>query len=450
MRANGINAIRQILSGTALSTLLQSVFSVFSLALLFYYSWQMALLALGLVTIAIAVSLTIAFLQLKYQKKTLAAQGRLAGTVLQFLSGLAKLRTSGCEARAFAIWTERFVEMKSYDVAANHVSNVGATFNSIFSGLCTIAIFSVYFFFMKGALATGDFLSYNAAFGQFMGSLMATSSALITLLNAAPIYERARPILTTLPEVDDSKSDPGRLKGGIEISHLNFSYTPDGNQILKGVNIQVKPGQFVAVVGSSGSGKSTIMRLLIGFEKAPACSIFYDGQDLHGLDVFSLRRQIGVVLQNGRILSGDIFHNITGASRLTVDDAWAAAEAVGLAEDIRAMPMGMHTHVAEGGSTLSGGQRQRLLLARAMVHRPPILMLDEATSALDNRTQEMVSQSMRSLNVSRLVIAHRLSTIVGADRIYVLDHGIVVQEGSYEELLKVEGPFRELSKRQIE
>ncbi len=450
MRANGINAIRQILSGTALSSLLQSIFSVFSLGLLFYYSTQMALLALGLVSIAIVASASIASLQLKYQRKSLAAQGRLAGTVLQFLSGLAKLRASGCETRAFARWTQRFVEMKSHDIAATRISNAGATFNSVFSILCTISIFCVYFLFMKGSLPTGDFLSYNAAFTQFMGSLIATSSALITLLNAAPIYERAKPILTTLPEVDPSKTDPGRIKGAIDVSNLNFSYIPGGKQILKDVSITIQPGEFVAIVGSSGSGKSTLLRLLLGFEQAPACSIFYDGKDLCELDILCLRRQFGVVLQNGRVLSGDIFHNIIGASLLTLDDAWAAAEAVGFADDIRSMPMGMHTYVSEGGSTLSGGQRQRLLLARAIVHRPPLLMLDEATSALDNRTQEMVSQSMRTLRVSRLVIAHRLSTIVGADRIYVLEHGRVIQHGSYDELISVEGPFRELSKRQTD
>jgi len=202
-------------------------------------------------------------------------------------------------------------------------------------------------------------------------------------------------------------------------------------------------------VGPSGSGKSTLLRLLLGFEALEGGAIFYDGQELGGLDVQAVRRQMGVVLQSGRLMSGDIYTNIIGASSATLQEAWTAARMAGLAEDIEAMPMGMHTVISEGGGTLSGGQRQRLLIARAIVARPRILLFDEATSALDNRTQAIVSASLESLQATRIVVAHRLSTIVNAHRIFVMERGQLVQTGTFSELMAQKGPFAELAKRQI-
>ena len=205
----------------------------------------------------------------------------------------------------------------------------------------------------------------------------------------------------------------------------------------------------MAFVGPSGSGKSTLFRLLLGFETPESGTIFFDGKDLSRLDLRAVRRQLGVVLQNGALMPGSIFENIVGSEPLTMEDAWEASRMVGLDKDIENMPMGMHTMVAEGASTFSGGQRQRLIIARALVRRPRILLFDEATSALDNRTQEIVSRSLEQLNATRIVIAHRLSTIQNADRICVIEAGHLVQQGTFEELMAVEGPFATLAKRQI-
>jgi ATP-binding cassette subfamily C protein len=253
--------------------------------------------------------------------------------------------------------------------------------------------------------------------------------------------------LETHPETDSGKLHPGELQGGIEISKLSFRYG-DGHYILKDVSFSVPPGGFVALVGASGSGKSTLLRLLLGFEMPSLGSIHYDSQNLASLDVQALRRQLGVVLQNGLLIAGDIFTNIVGASGLTVEDAREAVRQVGLEEDIDRMPMGMHTLIAEGTNTLSGGQRQRILIARAIVHRPRILFLDEATSALDNAAQAVVTRSLDRLKSTRVIIAHRLSTIVNADHIIVLQNGEVAQSGTYASLIAQPGPFRELAKRQ--
>jgi ATP-binding cassette subfamily C protein len=264
-----------------------------------------------------------------------------------------------------------------------------------------------------------------------------------------PIFERLQPILDAVPESDESKAPPGRLRGEIGVSHLNFRYVEGGPLIVKDMSFKIRPGEFVAFVGSSGCGKSTLLRLLLGFERPLTGAVYYDGQDLGTLDVRAVRQQLGVVLQESRVMPTDIFRNITGATSHTIDEAWEAAEMAGLAEDIRQMPMGMHTVVSEGGGTFSGGQRQRLLIARALVNKPRLIFFDEATSALDNRTQAVVTQSMDRLDATRIVIAHRLSTIVNADRIFYLEGGEVREEGSYEELMAKNGKFAELARRQI-
>jgi ATP-binding cassette subfamily C protein len=271
----------------------------------------------------------------------------------------------------------------------------------------------------------------------------------MSVLAVIPTYERLKPILDTEPESDETKVAPGRLRGELSVSHLSFRYTTDGPWILKDISFHVQPGEFVAFVGSSGCGKSTMMRLLLGFERPQQGGIYYDSQDLASLDARAVRQQLGVVLQESRVLPTDIFRNIVGTTSRTMDDAWEAAEMAGLADDVRQMPMGMHTVVSEGGGTFSGGQRQRLLIARALVNKPRVIFFDEATSALDNKAQAMVTQSMDRMDATRIVIAHRLSTVVNADRIFYFDGGAIREEGTYEELLAKNGLFAELAKRQI-
>jgi ATP-binding cassette subfamily C protein len=256
--------------------------------------------------------------------------------------------------------------------------------------------------------------------------------------------------LDETPEIDFMQPDPGKISGRIDFNNVTFRYDPDGPSIIEDVSLSINPGEFVALVGPSGSGKSTALRLLLGFEQPESGSIFIDGQDLRDVNIRQVRRQMGVVMQNGKVLSGDIGKNIIGASAtLTYDDAWEAARAAGLDQDIQDMPMGMHTVISERGGTLSGGQRQRLLIARALAGKPSIVLMDEATSALDNRTQEIVTTSLSKMNVTRVVVAHRLSTIKDADRIYVMDKGRIVEQGNYMDLMTQNGLFAELARRQI-
>jgi ATP-binding cassette subfamily C protein len=452
-RAMGINSIRRQLTGITLSSILSSVFSVFSFALLFYYSVTLALLATVLVGIALVVTTVRGLLRLKYQRELSAIAGKISGMVLEFVNGIAKFRVSGTEDRAFAVWAAEFAKQKRVALDARRISNSVAVFNSAFPVISSAGVFYVTAGLIDqpgtAALTTGSFLAFSAAFGQFMGATLDVGGRLVGLLSIVPLYERAKPILQRLPEVDLAKHDPGHLHGGIEVNHISFRYREDGPLVLRDTSLSIEPGQFVAIVGASGSGKSTLVRLLLGFERAESGAVYYDGQDLAGLDVQSVRRQIGTVLQNGRIVDGDIFANIIGSKALTMEDAWEAARMSGLDRDIEAMPMGMHTFVSNEGGGLSGGQRQRLMIARAIVSKPRILFFDEATSALDNQTQAAVSRSLEGLKTTRVVIAHRLSTIRKADKIVVLDKGAVVQVGSYDELIEREGLFADLAKRQI-
>ena len=448
-RVTYINQISTVLFNSVVGSMLAGIFSLVNLVLILTYSPQLALLALVLVLVAAAVSFTVAWLQLKERRKMLESQGKLSGVVLQFVSAVAKLRDTGAEERAFMRWSDGFVEMTRHTLRAQRIAIAGITFNAAFPLVCSAGAFAVFFYYVQGTYQTGQFMAYTAAFSQLLAGLLSMSMALTALTTAAPLYERVKPILQELPEVDDTKADPGELIGHIEMDHVTFSYDPESPPTITDLTLDVLPGEFVAIVGPSGAGKSTLFRLLLGFDTPESGEIRFDGQDLRTLDLGALRRQVSTVLQNGRVFSGSIQMNIAGAAQLTQDEVWEAARAAGLAEDIEAMPMGMFTYGAEGGVTLSGGQRQRLLIARALSTKPAILLFDEATSALDNRTQALVMHSLEELNATRVVIAQRLSTVRSADRIYVLEDGRVAQVGSFDELMSKPGLFRHLAERQL-
>lgn len=452
-RSMGINQIRQLLTNSALSSIFSGIFSIFSFLLLFYYNSNLAGLATVLVSIAFLVSTACGYFQLQYQRKMIRIRGRTSGMLMQFINGIAKFRVSGTEIRPFAAWSREFSEQKHLSKKARQISNAATIFIAVFPIICLQAVFWYAARLIRqdgpGFLSTGDFLAFLVAFLQFLMGSLQLSSAGLSILGSVPLYERAAPILRTLPERTETKANPGELKGAIEIRHVKFRYRPETPLVLKDISFSVNPGEFVALVGSSGSGKSTLLRLLLGFESPESGTISFDGQDLSSLDIQAVRQQMGVVLQSGRLIAGSILDNIIGSLPLTMQDAWEAARLASLDKDIKAMPMGMYTFISEGGGGVSGGQRQRLMIARAIANRPRILLFDEATSALDNETQRVVSRSLEALQATRIVIAHRLSTVIHADRIFVFEKGVIVQMGTYEELMNQPGSFRELVKRQI-
>ncbi|WP_415329010.1 NHLP bacteriocin export ABC transporter permease/ATPase subunit [Chryseobacterium sp. MMS23-Vi53] len=454
-RVLSINSIRQIVSNTLMTAALSGAFSFVNLILLFYYDSKLAWIGVALGLIAALFTVGMGLLKLKHDRQISEQQGQIQGFLFEFLSGITKIRMTGGEKRIFTLWAEKFSKLKKLGFSSGSYQNFVETFNASYPLFTSIFFFSFIYYTVLNSdaqtsmLTVGAFMAFITAFNKFLNDSLRISMAFITSLNVIPLYERVKPILETEPESAEHSTDPGELSGEIELNSVSFRYHEDQPLVLNNISFKIKPGEMVAFVGSSGSGKSTIMRLLLGFEHPEAGSIYYDGEGFESMNKELVRRQIGVVLQNGALMSGSIFQNIIGNSELTLEDAWEAARMAGMEEDIKHMPMEMHTMVSEGAGTFSGGQRQRLMIARAIVHKPRLLFMDEATSALDNRTQNIVSESLDKLQATRIVIAHRLSTIKNADRIFVLDKGTIVESGNYDELMEKNGLFAELAKRQI-
>jgi NHLM bacteriocin system ABC transporter ATP-binding protein len=449
-RAFSINTARTLLSGATATSILAGIFSALNFLLMLYYDWRLALLATLVFLVALAVVVGLSLPAVRLQRKALDVQGRVGALVFQLIGGIAKLRVAGAESRAFAEWAERFREEKELTYRQRSYQIGVKVFNDVLPLLASLSLFAAAGHLMNTghSLDTAAFIAFNAAFGTFFAAAVQLSNTVNVVLSVKPTIDRAKPILQAVPEVDAAKPDPGELMGRIEVDHLHFRYEEDGPLILHDVSFAAEPGEFVALVGPSGSGKSTTMRLLLGFEQPASGVLYFDGQDLASVDVSAVRSQIGVVLQDSRLTHGSIFDNIVGTAPLAIDDAWEAAEMAGIADDIRAMPMQMHTIVAEGGATFSGGQQQRLLIARALVRKPRIVFFDEATSALDNASQQLVSNSLDALHTTRIVVAHRLSTIRHADRICVMQNGRLVQMGTFDELVAKPGLFADLAARQ--
>ena len=463
-RANGVSVIRQILTGATGASLVGGVFSIFSYALLFYYSWELALWTGVAVLMLVAGSWWFTTRQIHHQRAVFKAQGAIDGLVFQMITGVAKLRQAHAERSALLRWSKLYTEQKRANLSARKWAAGQHTFNALFGPLSQLALLAlIWYSLLEGGtpmaedkegetvtpFALADFLSFHAAFGQFMGGMVGLTATWATALAVLPLFERVMPIIEAQPESVSGGTVLRSLSGRIEFEHVTFRYPSAERDTLQDVSFHIRPGEYVAFVGPSGAGKSTVYRLLLGFERPTAGTVLLDGHDLLSLDLDAMRRQFGVVLQNGQLTPASIFLNIAGEASLTEKEVWDAARAAGLAQDISNMPMGMHTEIPEGGVGLSGGQRQRLLIARTLARKPRVLLFDEATSMLDNRTQDTIRTSLRGLASTRVLIAHRLSTVVDVDRLYVMQDGRIVETGRYEELMAQGGVLAEMARRQI-
>ena len=449
-RAMGVDAARRILTGRALRGMMAGFFSLFSIGLMFYYDPRLALIAVVLTLIRALLIVGTSAIRLYHENRYFTQQGKIGGFVLQLISGIGKLRVADATARALAVWSKQFAAQKRNFLVSQQASNVLAVFETSYPLVATLIIFAAASFFNSRLLLdVGGFFGFFSAFGQSMASIGSWASAISESLIAIPRITRLRPLISGPAELSEERKSPGALSGAVELSRVTFRYVPSGPPVLDNVSLSITQGEYVAIVGPSGSGKSSLFRLLLGFEKPESGTVFLDGKAIDTLDVGAVRRQLGVVLQNGKLASGSLYDNICGGVQLPLAQAWEAARLAGLDDDIKAMPMGMNTVISEGVNTLSGGQRQRIMIARAVARRPRILLFDEATSALDNQSQTIVSTSLGNLNVTRLVIAHRLSTVRQADRIIVLVDGKVVQTGNFSELSNTPGMFASFAQRQL-
>ncbi|WP_326782037.1 NHLP bacteriocin export ABC transporter permease/ATPase subunit [Streptomyces longwoodensis] len=447
--AMGVSAIRRLLAGLGPSVVQASTVGAVNLGLLLWFSVPLALAAVGMLVVVAGVFLGLGLWQVRWQRRLVVLTNKLNNQAFQTLRGLPKLRVAAAENYAYAAWAAQFARSRELQQRLGRIKNLNAVLGAVYLPLCSLLMFMLLAGPARGALSAADFLTFTTSMTMLLTSVTSLTGAFVAAVAALPLFEEIRPVLEATPEVRSGSTRPGPLSGAVEARRLSFRYADDGPLVLDDVSFEARPGEFVAVVGPSGCGKSTLLRLLIGFDRPVSGSVLYDGQDLAALDQSAVRRQCGVVLQHAQPFTGSIMDVICGTGAYTPEEVMAAAELAGLAEDIRRMPMGLHTLVSGSGS-VSGGQRQRLMIAQALIRRPRILFFDEATSALDNETQRTVIDSTRKLDATRVVIAHRLSTVLDADRVVVMENGKVVQQGTPAELLAdPRGRLHELVRRQF-
>ena len=445
-RAQYINSLCNMLVSTILSTGLTSVFSLAYISQIFIYAPALVVPSLIITIATVTFSVISAFAQMRISKKSMEISSKESGMSYALISGVQKIKLSGAEKRAFARWGNLFADGARLSYDPPMFLKINTVISSAISLVGTLVM---YYFAVSSGVSVADYYAFNTAYGMVSGAFMSLAGIALTVAQIKPIMDMVKPILQAVPEISEGKQVITRISGGIELNNVSFRYNENMPLVVDDMSLKIRPGQYVAIVGATGCGKSTLMRLMLGFETPQKGAVYFDGKDISNVDLKSLRRNIGVVMQNGKLFSGDIFSNITiSAPWLTMDEAWHAAELSGIAEDIRRMPMGMHTIISEGSGGVSGGQRQRLMIARAIAPKPKILMFDEATSALDNLTQKTVSESLDGLKCTRIVRAHRLSTIRRCDRIIVLDKGKIIEDGTYDELIRNGGFFAELVARQ--
>jgi NHLM bacteriocin system ABC transporter ATP-binding protein len=445
-RAQYIGSLCNMLISTVLSTGLTSVFSLIYITQIFAYAPTLVVPALAIILATILFSLISSFVQMHISKSRMELSTKESGMQYAMITGIQKIKLSGAEKRAFARWANLYAKGAEFSYNPPTFLKINGVISMAIS---LVGTFVMYWAALESGIGVADYYAFNTAYGMVSGAFMSLASIALTVAQIKPIMDMAKPILDAVPEIAENKQVVTKLSGGIELNNVSFRYTETMPNVLEDFSLKIKAGQYVAIVGTTGCGKSTLMRVMLGFETPQKGAVYYDGKDLATLDLKSLRRNIGTVMQNSKLFSGDVYSNIViAAPWLTMDEAWEAAEMAGIAEDIRHMPMGMHTIISEGAGGISGGQRQRLAIARAIAPKPKVLMFDEATSALDNITQKQVSDSLEKLKCTRIVIAHRLSTIRACDRIIVLDKGKIIEDGTYDELIAKNGFFAELVERQ--
>ena len=445
-RYSAVNQLCELLLGSVFSTGLSSILSLLYITQIFHYAPALVGPALLIVLATVLVRVISVLTQMKLSREIMQKGARLNGLSFALINGVQKIRLAGAEKRAFAKWANAYADAVEPSYNPPFLIKANGAVSSAISLIGTIIL---YYLAVQSRVSPSEYIAFNTAFGSVTAAFASMAGVALSVARIKPILEMAEPILKTQPESSENRTMVTKLNGSIELSNVYFRYNDHMPYVVDGMSLKIRAGEYVAIVGTTGCGKSTLMRLLLGFETPERGAVYYDGKDISKLDLRSLRRRIGAVTQDGSLFQGDIYSNIViSAPQLTLDEAWEAAEIAGIADDIRAMPMGMQTVLSEGQGGISGGQKQRLMIARAVAPKPKILMFDEATSALDNKTQKRVSDALDALKCTRIVIAHRLSTIRNCDRILVLDKGKILEDGTYDELIAKNGTFAELVERQ--
>lgn len=445
-RSMYIGSLCQMIMNALLSTAITSVFSLIYIAQIFVFTPSLVVPAMLIILATVILSVVVTFVQMDVSKRHMEHEAEDSGLCYSMIAGIQKIKLSGAEKRAFAKWGGFFAKSAQLQYNPPTILKLSSVFSLIIS---SVGVIVIYYMSVQSNVTVADYYAFNTAYGMISGAFLSLVSIASTIAQIKPVIDMAKPIMETTPETAEVRTPVEKISGNIEINNVSFRYNDNEPPILDNLSLKFKAGQYVAIVGKTGCGKSTLIRLLLGFEKPQKGAVYYDGKDISSLDLQSLRKKLGVVTQDGKLFRGDIYSNIViSAPQLSIEEAWEAAEISGIADDIRAMPMGMNTMISEGAGGISGGQKQRIMIARAIAPKPNVLIFDEATSALDNITQKKVSDALAALKCTRIVVAHRLSTIKQCDRIVVLDRGKIIEEGTYDELIDAHGFFAELVERQ--
>lgn len=445
-RASYVNALCTTLVNVVLNTGLTSVFSLVYISQIFLYTPALVVPALVIILITVSFSILSSFMQMRLSKKQMLLTTRESGMSYAMVSGIQKIKLSGAQMRMFARWGELYAGVARLAYNPPFFLKVNGAIGVAITTIGTIVMYNAA---ILSHVSTAQYYAFNTAYGMVSGAFMSLLGVAVSAASIKPTFDMASPLLLAVPEIGEDREILTSISGGVEVNNLTFRYSKNTPVILDDISLKINPGSYIAIVGRTGCGKSTFVRLLLGFEKPDKGGIYYDGRDINAVDLKSLRKNIGVVTQNGRLFAGDIFSNIAIASpHLSLSDAWEAARIAGIDEDIKSMPMGMNTLISEGSGGISGGQKQRLMIAKAVASKPKLLIFDEATSALDNITQKKVSEALAQMKCTRIVIAHRLSTIRQCDRILVFDGGHIVEDGTYDSLIEQKGYFYDLVNRQ--
>lgn len=443
--ASTINLSSVLMNGVVMS-FVSAIMSMAYLVQLTQFAPALILPTVIILLMTTGFSIIVSFVQARVSKVQMLMSSKKSGLTYETINGIQKIRLSGSEKRVFVKWAEVYARAARLLYNPPMIIRLSAALSALISLIGDIVI---YYIAVQSGVDVGDYMAFQTSYGVLAAAFASLTQVVSSMASVSPILNMASPILEETPEEEEEKRVLDEVNGNIKLDHISFSYGEDLPNVLDDISVDIHSGDYVAIVGKTGCGKSTLVRLLLGFEKPKSGKIYYDENDMDEIDLTSLRRNIGTVTQNGTLFHADIFSNIIiSAPNLTVDEAWVAAEIANIADDIRDMPMGMKTVISEGQGSISGGQKQRIMIARAIVHKPRILIFDEATSALDNVTQKSISESIGKLECTRIVIAHRLSTIQNADRIIMLEGGHIIEDGTYDELIKYDGKFAELVERQ--
>ncbi|MBE6039591.1 MAG: NHLP bacteriocin export ABC transporter permease/ATPase subunit [Clostridiales bacterium] len=445
-RAMSVSQLCSILMGLVITSALSSLSSLLYVTQIFHFAAVLVIPSLVIMLVTVAFSTITTLIQINVNRKQLQVAAKESGMSYAMISGVQKIKLAGAEKRMFARWLNLYAQEAELTYNPPLFIKINPVITTAITLVSNIVL---YYLAVESGIDQSSYFAFMTAYGMVMGAFTTLAGTALSAAQIQPILEMAEPFLNAEPETTEGRELVTSISGGVEMDHVTFRYSDDTPYIVRDISFKIKPGEYVAIVGKTGCGKSTIMRLLLGFEKPEKGAIYFDGKDINSMDLGTLRRNIGTVMQSSGLFQGDIYSNIVITDpELTLDDAWEAAEKAGIADDIREMPMGMHTIISEGQGGISGGQRQRIMIARAIAPKPKLLMFDEATSALDNKTQRQVSEALDAMGCTRIVIAHRLSTIRHCDRILVLDGGRIIEDGNYDELIAKKGFFAELVERQ--